>query len=83
MDEPAMAPTAGGPSTMVDEERITRVARALCIADGHGADDPVIVRAVVEVPTELGALTEVPAWTTYAGEARRIIAAMVALGLLE
>ena len=24
-----------------------------------------------------------PAWTSYAGEARRIIAAMVALGLVE
>ncbi len=83
MDEQAMASPAGGPSTMIDEDRIARVARALCVADGNDPDGTVISKAVEEVPTELGTLAEVPAWTSYAGEARRIIAAMVALGLIE
>ena len=68
---------------MIDEDRIARVARALCVADGNDPDGTVISKAVEDVPTELGTLAEVPAWTSYAGEARRIIAAMVALGLIE
>ena len=83
MDEQAMAPPAGGLSTMIDEDRIASVARALCAADGNDPDGTVISKAVEDVPTEFGTLAEVPAWTSYAGEARRIIAAMVALGLVE
>ena len=71
---------------MTDEGRVARVARALCVADGQ---DP---EAVIEVGGETIDLgdgvmwhreAEIPAWTSYAGEARRIIAVMVALGLLE
>ena len=83
MDNRAIAPPVGSPSTLIDEDRIARVARALCAADGH---DP---ETSIEVGGEMidlgdGATwhreAEVPAWTSYAGEARRIIAAMVALG---
>ena len=83
MDDQALMPPAGSPTTLVDEGRITRVARALCIADGRDPDGTVISRAVEEVRTEFGALAEAPAWTSYAGEARRITAAMVALGIIE
>ena len=83
MDEQAMAPPAGGPSTMIDEDHIARVARALCAADGNDPDGTVISKAIEDLPTEFGTLAESPAWTSYAGEARRIIAAMVALGLVE
>ena len=82
MDDEATAPP-DGPSTMIDEDRIARVARALCVADGSDPDGTVISKAVEDVPTEFGTLAENPAWTSYAGEARRIIAAMVALGLVE
>ena len=81
MHEQAMEPPAGGPST--DEDRIAHVARAMCIADGRDPDGTVISKAVEDVPTELGTLAESPAWTSYAGEARRIIAAMVAMGLVK
>lgn len=83
MNDQASVPTAGSSSTMVDEDRIARVARALCTADGHDPDRTVIRRAVEEISTEFDVLAEVPAWTSYAGETRRIIAAMVALGLVE
>ena len=83
MDDETVAPPAGGPSTLIDEDRIARVARALCTADGNDPDGTVISKAVEDVPTEFGTLAESPAWTSYAGEARRIITAMVALGLLE
>lgn len=83
MDDQALTPSEGSPTTLVDEDRIERVARALCVADGCDPDGIVIVKAVEEVPSEFGALVEAPAWTSYAGEARRIIAAMVALGLVE
>ena len=72
---------------MVDENRTTRVARALCAADGH---DP---EADVTVGTE-GMMSDIsgisyrrttkgPAWTNYLAEARRLVAALRALGLLE
>lgn len=80
MDNQETAPPAGGPSTMIDEDRIARVARALCAADGNDPDGTVISKAIEDVPTEFGTLAEMPAWTSCAGEARRIIAAMVALG---
>lgn len=83
MDDGPMKSPLGNPSTMVDEDRTTRVARALCIADGRDPDGTVISKAVEDAPTELGTLAESPAWTSYAGEARRIIAAMVALGVVE
>ena len=71
---------------MSDEERIARVARALCVADGNDPD------AMIEVGGEVTGMGEdvewhreamVPAWTSYAGEARRFIAAAQALGLVE
>ena len=83
MKNQALIPPASDPATLVGEDRIARVAQALCIADGRDPDGTVISRAVEEVPTEFGTLAEAPAWTSYAGEARRIIAAMVALGIIE
>ena len=59
---------------MADEDRIARVARALCVADGS---DP---EAMIEVGTDLvddaGGeryhYVVAPAWTTYTGEARQM-----------
>ncbi len=70
---------------MSDEEQIARVARALCVADGHDPDE-VVHLGTDEV--EAGGQTYsrdvlVPAWTTYASEARRMIAAVRAMGLVE
>lgn len=70
---------------MADEDRIARVARALCVAD---RSDP---EAMVEVGMDLveGAGGErysdvvAPAWTTYTSEARRLIAAARAMDLTK
>ena len=68
-----------------DEEQVARVARALCETDGQ---DPRptsrLGRAVVDEGDGGERYHEVtaPAWTTYAGEARRMIAAVKAMGLL-
>lgn len=83
MDDEAMAPPVDSPSTMIDEDRITRVARALCVADGQDPDGTIVDKAAEEVPTEFGTLAEAPAWTSYAGEARHFIAAASAMGLVE
>ena len=71
---------------MADEERIDRVARALCVADGRDPEGLVSSHNNVEVGlggTELHREIVLPAWTFYAGEARRMIAAVRAMGLLE
>ena len=67
---------------MSDEDRIARVARALCVADGN---DPEADHTVHEFDQDRIAIREsiVPRWTAYAGEARRMIAAMVAVGVLD
>ena len=70
---------------MSDEDRIARVARALCVADGHDPEE-VIHLGTDEV--EAGGTTYsrdvlVQAWTTYVSEARRKIAAVKAMGLVE
>lgn len=65
--------------------RVSRMARALCVADGNDPEEMVYVAGgAVEVDgTDYHREATAPAWTTYAGEARRIIAAMVALDLLQ
>ena len=71
---------------MADEERIDRVARALCAADGRDPEEMVSSHNNVDVGpggTELHREIVLPAWTFYAAEARRFIAAARALGLLE
>ena len=71
---------------MSDDDRIGRVARALCVADGQDPDDLIGVGGEV---TGIGEdvdwrrETMAPAWTSYAGDARRFVAAAVALGLME
>ena len=68
---------------MSDEERIARVARAMCVADGQ---DPEAESTVGVGEAEDGRSYQqvtAPAWTTYADEARRMIAAVKAMGLLE
>ncbi len=70
---------------MADEDPIARVAHALCVADGHDPEEAIHL-GMDEV--EAGGTTYsrdvlVPAWTSYAGEARRFVAAVRAMGLLE
>ncbi len=71
---------------MSDEDRIGRVARALCVADGKDPDK-VVRTGTEDVEMDPGFSydrdIEAPAWTTYAGQTRRFIAAARALGLLE
>ena len=70
---------------MSDEDRIARVARALCVADGHDPDEAVHLGTDdVEVAGDIYSRDVlVPAWTTYASEARRMIAAVRTMGLLK
>ncbi len=71
---------------MSDEDRIARVARALCVADGSDPEAPIAVGAdVVDEGGGVERYHEVtaPSWTTYAGEARRTIAAVRVMGLVE
>ena len=67
---------------MSDEDRI---ARALCVADGQDPEAEITVGT--DVVEEGGGKryyeATAPAWTSYAGEARRMIAAVRAMGLLE
>ena len=69
---------------MSDEDRIARVARALCVADGG---DPEEVIHLGTDKVEVGGQTYtrdvlVPAWATYVSEARRTVVAR-ALGLVD
>ena len=70
---------------MSDEDRIARVARALCVADGQDPEASITV-GIDEVENGDGGehyhKVTAPAWTSYAGEARRMIAAVRAMGLL-
>ncbi len=63
---------------MSDEDRI---ARALCVADGH---EPrrwsTLGRTMSRRVARSTARGTCPAWTSYAGEARRFIAAATVLG---
>jgi ribonuclease PH len=70
---------------MSDEDRIARVARALCVADGQDPEAEITVGTdvVEEGGGERYHEVTAPAWTSYAGEARRMIAAVRAMGLLE
>ena len=70
---------------MSDEDRIERVARALCAADGHDPEEPVYVGSETIEADGVEHYREVvaPAWTTYTGEARRFVAAMRAMGPLD
>ena len=70
---------------MTDEERIARVAQALCAVDGHDPEKPIYVGSEVIETEGADHYREViaPAWTTYTGEARRFIAAARAMGLVE
>ena len=70
---------------MADEDRIGRVARALCVADGNDPEE-VVHLGTDEVEAGSEAYSRevfAPAWTTYASEARRLVAAMIALGVIE
>lgn len=72
---------------MSDEYGIARVASAMCVADGNdpetettdGTDDTESDNSGLDYRHTI----TVPAWTTYAGEARRMIAAVRLIGLLE
>ncbi len=69
---------------MVDENRVARVARALCVADGNDPEEHIYVgRETVEVdgPNEYRE-TMGPAWVAYLAEARRMVVAVKAMGLL-
>ncbi len=61
---------------MSDEDRIARVARALCVADGRDPDEVVHLGTdeVEASGTTYSRDVLVPAWTTYVSEARRKIA---------
>lgn len=71
---------------MADEDRLNRVARALCVADGRDPDEVVKV-GTEAMPIDRGMSFQQdvhgPAWTTYTSEARRMVAAMIAVGVLE
>ena len=71
--------------TMSDEDRIACVARALCAADVQDpkAEITVGTDVVEEGGGERYYEVTAPAWTSYSGEARRMIAAVRAMGLLE
>lgn len=70
---------------MADEDRITRVARALCAADGN--DPEAMIEIGMDLVEEAGDEryhdVVAPAWTTYTGKTRRFIAAARAMGTLE
>ena len=70
---------------MSDEDRIARVARALCVADGVDPEERVYVGSASTEAEGGESYYEAlaPAWTSYAEEARRMIAAVTAMGLLE
>ena len=70
---------------MADEDRIARIAQALCIADGHDPEEPVYVGSEVIETEGADHYREVigPAWTSYADEARRFVTAARTLGLFE
>ncbi|MGI4765495.1 MAG: hypothetical protein ACRYGP_10620 [Janthinobacterium lividum] len=69
---------------MLDEDRIVRVARALCVLDGLDPETEITVGAdvVEEGGGERYHEVTAPAWTTYADEARRMIAAVRAMVLV-
>ena len=67
---------------MTDEDRITHVAHALCVADGQDPDADHMLHALDETRGRLRE-TVVPRWTTYTEEARRFVAAARALGIME
>lgn len=70
---------------MADEERVARVARALCIADGNDPDAEVTIRMdLVEDDAHGDRYHDVvgESWMTYITEARRFVAAMRAMGPL-
>ncbi len=69
---------------MADEDRIARVARALCVADGNDPEEVINLGTdEVEAGGEVYSRDVlVPAWTTYSSEARRLVAAMIALGVI-
>ena len=71
---------------MSDEDRTIRVARALCVADGNDPEAEIMV-GLDDVEDEAGwrlyLPIAAPTWISYVGEARRMIAAVRALGLLE
>ncbi len=70
---------------MVDENRVARVARALCVADGNDPEEHIYVggRETVEVdgPNEYRE-TMGSAWVAYLAEAHRMVVAVKAMGLL-
>lgn len=71
---------------MADEERIARVARSLCVADGQNPDAEITV-GTEEIEPDAGGIgyrhtVKGPTWTSYVGEARRMVAAMIAVGVL-
>lgn len=69
---------------MSDEDRIARMAHALCAADGQDPDEVVHLGAD---EVEVGGRTYsrdvlVPTWTTYVSEALRFVAAARTPGLM-
>ena len=70
---------------MTDEDPIMRVAHALCVADGHDPEEHVYLGSENIERDGDDHYREVmgPAWTSYVGEARRFVAAVRAMGLLE
>ena len=70
---------------MADEDRDARVTRALCVADGYDPEEMIYVTGgAVEVDgTDYHREIMAPAWHSYDAEARRFVAAMVALDVLR
>ena len=71
---------------MSDDDRIARVALALCVADGQDPEADITIGSEVVDEGDGGERyheVTAPAWTTYASEARRLVAAMIALGVIE
>ena len=71
---------------MSDEDCIARVAYALRVAAGQDPDSDITIGSEVVDEGDGGERyheVTAPAWTTYASEARRVIAAARAMGLLE
>ena len=71
--------------SIIDEDLTTCVARALCEADGHDPEEHVYVGSEVVETDGADHYRETmgAAWTTYTGEARRMIAAVRAMGLVK
>ena len=70
---------------MADEDHVTRIAKALCVVDGHNPEvhiyfnsEAVKTAGVVHHREIMG-----PAWMSYLAKARCLVAANVAAGIVD